>query len=171
MSDLETLINDIHEEAVSKGFWSNPCNHSNPHLGAELKWCPDCGAVDIGSGWQDPKERQNNRPRPEQYALFISEIMEAFEEYRKPGVPEAYVLPPNSGRMEVDVLGMGAIYPRGANSELLKPEGELVECADLFIRLCDDIGHHWGAKKFLAAVQWKFAYNKTRGFRHGGKKA
>lgn len=169
----------IHEEAVSKGFWSNPCQHplaqgmgpqdSSPSVAI---WCPDCGTISVDGGdiWTSPKERDNNRPRPEQYLLFISEIAEAFEEYRKPGQPDAYVNHNRDGLTPVDIIGMSKHYPQW-DGKLLKPEGELVECADIMIRLLDDIGHVWGSEVFEAAMEWKFAYNKTRGFRHGGKKA
>lgn len=166
----------IHEEAVGKGFWSNPCSHTAVMaLPDSMGWCPDCGAVRNAQGWLDPIERKNSRPRPEQYLLFISEIAEAFEEYRKPGQPDAYVVMGDDSKMAVSILGMGTDYPVTYEHEgvkqLLKPEGELVECADIMIRLLDDIGHTWGSDAFEAAMEWKFAYNKTRGFRHGGKKA
>lgn len=161
----------IHEEAVSKGFWSNPCEHTGSiDVERGYKWCVDCGAYYDGTKWFDPMERHNNRPRPEQYALFISEIMEAFEEFRKPGNPDAYVLA--GERVTVDPLGLQGYYPKSiTDGAMLKPEGELIECVDLMIRLLDDVGHTWGWDTFEAAMEWKFAYNKTRSFRHGGKKA
>lgn len=82
---------------------------------------------------------------PETMALFHSEISEAFEEYR-------------NGR------DMHEVY----ESEGGKPEGYPVELADLQIRLA----HHVGEYKIdiVGAIRKKATYNRSRPYRHGGKK-
>lgn len=50
-----------------------------------------------------------------------------------------------------------------------KPEGELAELADVVIRVMDRSGSQgWDLGE---AILRKHAYNKTREYRHGGKKA
>lgn len=82
---------------------------------------------------------------PETMALFHSEISEAFEEWR-------------NGH------DLHEIY-EGANG---KPEGYPIELADLQIR----IAHHVGKHKIdlVGAIRRKSAYNKSRPFKHGGKR-
>lgn len=49
-----------------------------------------------------------------------------------------------------------------------KPEGEAVELADAVIRIADYFGKNgWNFAEILKA---KMEYNKTRSYRHGGKK-
>jgi hypothetical protein len=93
-------------------------------------------------GWWDGGECNV----PEKLALMHSEISEALEEVRK-------------GKT------LGEIY----YGEDGKPEGFLVEIADLFIRAGDFIGAHDLDEEFMRALKEKLAFNKTRPYRHGGK--
>lgn len=89
----------------------------------------------------------------EQIALMHCELSEAIEEYR-------------------DGHSLDEIY---FNSDKPgKPEGILVELADVAIRLLGFIGHindyyDYGID-FDQVVRTKMEYNKTRGYRHGNKK-
>ena len=92
-----------------------------------------------------------------------SELSEALEEWRKPS---------QSVDMVYCDVPSGARIPWGDQGDelpLAKPEGFPVELADCLIRILDtcaalniDISE---------AVELKMQYNKTRPFRHGGKKA
>lgn len=76
------------------------------------------------------------------HMLMVSELAEATEEARK-GTESFYI-------------------------EKDKPEGELVELADVVIRVmdyCESKG--WDLE---GAMRMKHEYNKTRSHRHGGKK-
>lgn len=90
-----------------------------------------------------------NTPRstPECIALMHSELSESLEEYRLYG---------DSTRMSIRMK-------QG------KPEGTVVELADTVIRIMDLCGaRNWDLEE---ALRIKLAYNKTRSFRHGNKKA
>lgn len=105
------------------------------------------------------------------HALIHSEIAEATEEARKEK-PSVYCV------YEGNELQLDGTYDEG-NAKLpadyvkeaflvCKPEGELVELADAVIRVmdyCESRGWDLGA-----AITLKHEYNKTRPFRHGGKK-
>lgn len=96
-------------------------------------------------GWWDEE-----RSALEIHALIHSEVSEATEEVRNnPGF--------------VDNTNTPAVKFDGA-----KPEGHAVELADAVIRIMDYFGEmQWDLERVLAA---KIAYNRTRPYRHGGKK-
>lgn len=105
-------------------------------------------------GWWD-------QPRPdlECHMLMVSEIAEATEEYRK-GTPAIY---------NEKELGFWDSNTETIEYKLSKPEGEAIELADCVIRIMDYFGSKgWSLEE---AVSLKCAYNKTRPYRHGGKKA
>lgn len=81
---------------------------------------------------------------PEKLALVHSEVSEALEAYR-------------DGAMHTTVTETG------------KPEGFATELADVVIRIADLCGHL--GIDLESAVEQKAAYNETRPYRHGGKKA
>lgn len=105
-SEISTLIEVCHRTARNKGWW--------PLAGSSVNFEP--GDVE------------------EKIVLIVSELSEAFEEYRKPNVD------------------IHTIYAVGSAGELPwddkhskmepmpKPEGFPVEMADAFIRLCDLAG-------------------------------
>tara|TARA_B100000530_G_scaffold336628_1_gene291974 strand:+ start:6450 stop:6773 length:324 start_codon:yes stop_codon:yes gene_type:complete len=95
--------------------------------------------IAISKGWWD-KEREI----PELIALIHSELSEALEEYR---VSE-----------NLDI--------RYENN---KPEGFVVELADVLIRIFDLSGKYKIDLK--KALETKLKYNETREYRHGNKKA
>ena len=79
----------------------------------------------------------------ELHMLMVTEIAEATEEYR-------------SNRPDIYMVGD-------------KPCGEITELADAVIRIFDYFGHNgWDMEE---ALTMKIEYNKTRSYRHGGKKA
>lgn len=97
----------------------------------------------IEKGWWE-----TDRSALEIHALIHSEISEATEDVRR-------------GYADYQDL----IILEGPS----KPVGESVELADAVIRIMDYFGRKgWDLEKTLAA---KIEFNKTRPFRHGGKKA
>lgn len=93
-------------------------------------------------GWWDG----DSHNVPEKIALMHSELSEALEEYRK--------------HKELD-----EVYYR----EDGKPEGFIVELADVLIRIGDLCGRY--DLNLENAIRIKMEFNKNRTYRHGGKKA
>jgi len=83
--------------------------------------------------------------------LMVTELAEAMEEHR-------------NGRALDEIWHQPEGHPKAG-----KPEGVPVELADVIIRICDLAGHH--KIPLNAALREKLAYNKTRPYRHGNKKA
>lgn len=111
----------------------------------------------VAHGWWE-----EDRGLPEVIALCHSELSEALEEYRR-GRPMVYALV---------IEGPEEITPRyETDIQLfanLKPEGIAVEMIDCMIRILD-----WCAKEGVdveAVLKAKHEYNKTRPYKHGGKK-
>jgi hypothetical protein len=81
--------------------------------------------------------------------LAVSELSEALEEYRNGRLPdEIYFVLDDAGNP--------------------KPEGVPIEMMDCLIRLFDDFGFY--NIPINTAYNLKTEYNKTRTFRHGGKR-
>lgn len=96
-----------------------------------------------GKGWWDPEQ---SKTFMEQCTLFHSEISEAVEEWRHGHDPtEIYY------------------------AEDGKPEGIPVELADCLIRILDTSARY--GIPLEQALAEKMAYNETRPYRHGGKRA
>lgn len=98
-------------------------------------------------GWYNDGERNI----PEALALIHAEVSEALEEYR------------DRGR-----LGLNEVFAR-IPGDPAKPEGFAVEVADILIRCLDLAGYL--KIDIDKVVRQKMDYNKTRPYRHGGKKA
>ena len=94
----------------------------------------------VEHGWWD-----ETRAFPEIVALIHSEVSEALEEYR-------------NGREATEIY-------YGDNG---KPEGIPIELADVIIRIFDFCGY--AGIDIDAAITQKHEYNKSRPYRHGGKK-
>ena len=109
----------------------------------------------VAHGWWEQE-----RELPEILMLCVSELAEALEEYRA-GRPNIYY----------NVEGEEILYATGEACEKYerrKPEGVAVELADCMIRILDYCGH--AGIDIEEAIRIKHEYNKTRPYRHGGKK-
>lgn len=97
----------------------------------------------VEHGWWENTTKENC-PVAEKIALMHSELSEALEEFRR----------------EIEMPDYYCINE--------KPEGIAVELADCMIRILDLAGFMgWDIER---ALELKMAYNKTRPYRHGGKK-
>lgn len=105
------------------------------------EWQKEVHEVAVSKGWWE-----SDRNVGEALALMHSELSEALEEYRA-GHP----------------LGVTRKADNG------KPEGFLVELADVAIRVFDFCEAY--SLDLEAAIAEKHAFNRTRPYRHGGKVA
>jgi NTP pyrophosphatase (non-canonical NTP hydrolase) len=99
-------------------------------------------------GWYNDGERNI----PEALALIHAEVSEALEEYREIG----------HDYYELAKIGF-------SDDRNVKPIGFAVEVADILIRCLDLAGYLNINIDHIIRV--KMDYNKTRPYRHGGKKA
>jgi NTP pyrophosphatase (non-canonical NTP hydrolase) len=104
-------------------------------------WSKEIHEEAVKHGWWE----EENRSNAEQFMNMTAEISEAWEEWRcnKP---------------------MDYVYWVGD-----KPEGVPIELADCVIRIMDTC-YHYGID-LEKMMEIKHTYNKTRSYRHGGKKA
>jgi hypothetical protein len=102
-------------------------------------------AVNESNGWYD-----SERTVGDDIALLHSEVSEMFEAYRDHGFDDV------------------TAPPLISNGENPKPEGFGSVCADVLIRLLDTCDRR--GVNLRAEYERKIAYNKTRGYKHGGKR-
>ena len=107
--------------------------------------------ISVEHGWLDKEPTFG-----ELVALMHSELSEALEEYRA-GRPMVYFM---------DVNGFVVSDMSERRGEKL--EGIAVELADCIIRILDWAGHE--GVDLDSIIREKMDYNRTRPYRHGGKK-
>ena len=147
--------------------------YSDAYTGAGLNELAEAvhkNAVDHG-WWEE------ERGLPEILMLCVSELAEALEEYRN-ARPTLYY-PCNAGGLCVDdrpeenvTCGNRPYDPSNpevpCSARSHKPEGVAVELADCIIRILDYCGK--AGIDIEEAIRIKHEYNKSRPYRHGGKK-
>jgi NTP pyrophosphatase (non-canonical NTP hydrolase) len=107
--------------------------------------------VNEANGWYEEE-----RTVGEDIALLHSEVSEMLEAYRDHGLADA---------TDHTIYGShDALTP----NRLAKPEGFGSECADVLIRLLDTCDRR--GIDLVAEFERKVAFNRTRGYKHGGKR-
>lgn len=133
------------------------------------EWAKEIHKNAVEHGWWDEP-----RSFPEVIALCHSELSEALEEYRAGNYSIYYNCTKNPAIIEPCIYEDGNqcelafMYYGECNYKNSKPEGIPAELADCIIRILD-----WCGKEGIDIEQiilTKHEYNKTRPYRHGGKK-
>lgn len=97
-------------------------------------------------------------------ALCHTELSEAFEEHRN-GKPNVYcIYNANGDCRETNATCIRCMMEQPTT----KPEGIAIELADCIIRILDYCGHE--GIDIEEVIRIKHEYNKTRPYKHGGKK-
>ena len=143
---LNDLSAEVHSVAKEKGWWDEP----QPTFGEII-------------------------------ALCHAELSEALEEYRKNRPAEYHICDAESEEDALNntvticgedgILACEYIYPENYPEcpyYNAKPEGIAVELADCIIRILDYCGY--ADIDIDSIIRKKIEYNKTRPYRHGGKK-
>lgn len=127
----------------------------------------ECNRIAREHGWWEEKERNAG----EVAMLIVTEVAEAFEEIRDGHSPqEVYTDNHGSGTRYTykDLNDLNELTP---NDMEMKPEGWLIELADVFIRIMDVVEQMGLSSKFIDGMRWKMNFNESRPYRHGGKTA
>lgn len=119
--------------------------------------------------WPDGTAKVTAINVPEKLALIHSEVSEALEEFRSHGVRVRCSDCNGTGSIEADSCGCYGGFHEFYFGDGRKPEGFVVELADAVIRIADLCGAL--GLDLAAAIEIKHAYNESRPFRHGGKRA
>ena len=106
--------------------------------------CRESQSIAVAHGW-----RESPRTFGDEIALMHSELSEALEEFRA-GHP------------------VDQVRHEQAADRTFKPEGVPAELADVVIRVCEAAAHY--GIDLEEAINVKLAYNRTRSYRHGGKR-
>lgn len=102
----------------------------------------------------------------EDLMLMVSELSEALEEYRMDGDPKSYYYIDKSG--EIHEAQIPYVNGSWDVDNPRKPMGVASEIADVIIRALHFCGKH--GIDISQAVEEKILYNRSRPYRHGGKK-
>ena len=115
----------------------------------------------VQHGWWDTE-----KGFPEIIALIHSELSEALEEYRE-NRPNIYYV---AEKAQDDGTVVPEIRTDWGDGDFAgeKPEGIAIELADAIIRILDYCGYT--GIDIEEAIAIKHEYNKSRPYRHGGKK-
>ncbi len=148
-TDINKYIEEAHQNAINQGWWDNPKSFGETIalIHSELS--------------EALEEHRNHRKPTETYysgkatqklqdGTITNEIIAYY------GTPEGRCILPDNLGFDKDVI------------ETKKPEGIPSELADVVIRVFDMCGYY--GIDLEAAIKEKMAYNKTRPFKHGGKK-
>lgn len=123
----------------------------------------------VKHGWRG--DGSPSRSFVEEIALLHSEVSEALEAYRDHGLDDVTMDAGSTHLFKQGGTGCCAIcddLPDQGEHALPKPEGVGSELADVLIRLLDTA--YFNGVDLQQEYERKMAYNRTRPFRHGGKR-
>lgn len=123
----------------------------------------------VKHGWRG--DGSPSRSFVEEIALLHSEVSEALEAYRDHGLDDVTM---DAGSTHVLIRLLDRVlrdlrrFTGQGEHALPKPEGVGSELADVLIRLLDTA--YFNGVDLQQEYERKMAYNRTRPFRHGGKR-
>lgn len=132
-------------------------------LGHTLTWAAaTVREVNEANGWFD-----EDRSVGDDIALLHSEVSEAFEEFRSHGLDDVtFDKCCSKARIKTSQQVHDDWFLN--TGHLCKPEGFGSEMADVLVRLLDTCSRH--NIDLGAEFKRKLEYNRTRGYKHGGKR-
>lgn len=122
----------------------------------------------LDHGWwelnNDGTANAESRNVPEQLMLMVTELAEAMEEFRDLDVHTNWYQSAEGAKRAASLEDLLSLARRG-----IKPEGFFFELADTVVRIMDTFeANHEQLEDYLII---KNDYNRTRPYRHGGRKA
>lgn len=140
---LNELSKEVHEIAVKKGWWDDP----QPTFGEIIALCH----AELSEALE---EHRAGHPMEWRQCLVC---------YEEDAVAGIVTLCGEASTEPCDCLDDPKCFYRGK-----KPEGVAVELADCILRILDYCGHE--GIDIDRVIRDKIEYNKTRTYRHGGKR-
>lgn len=174
LCDMENCAGDLSVGIFPCPFYDGGCtlekkaqeDEQNPASGLNAL-AAAVHEVAVAHGWWEDSPHHTPPSFPEVIALCHSELSEALEAYRSGEDPQVinYTF---EGCGELAKDACAGCFGGNPKCGIAKPDGVPVELADCIIRILDYCA--FAGIDIEGAVARKHEHNKTRSYRHGGKR-